>query len=89
MSAQTTHSDLTAFTIPLQNAAWRDVSTTYLIGEKDLCLPTHIQENWVCLVAERVKVARLPSGHMLMLSMPEKFTKFLVKETGEVMKHRL
>jgi hypothetical protein len=42
-----------------------------------------MQEDMVKLVDGKVKVGRMPSGHMPMLSMPEKFVEFLVGEVGE------
>jgi hypothetical protein len=37
----------------------------------------------VKLVDRKVKVGRMPSGHMPMLSMPEKFVDFLMREVSE------
>ena len=72
-----THSDLTAFA---QFAAWRHIPSTYLITELDEWVPPHAQEGMIALTDGKVKAGRLASGHMPMLSMPEKFVEVLEKE---------
>jgi hypothetical protein len=42
-----------------------------------------MQEDMVKLVDGKVKVERIPSGHMPMLSMPDKFVEFLVGQVGD------
>ena len=80
----TTHSDLAAFATPLQYAAWRDIPTTYVMCESDRCIAPYVQEGMIASTEGKVKVARLPSGHMPMLSMPEKLADVLEREAREV-----
>ena len=82
-SSHTTHSDLVAFATPLKYAAWRHMPTTYLLCELDRCLPPHVQEGMLALTEGLVRTVRLPSGHMPMLSMPEKLVDILRGEAGE------
>jgi len=79
----TTHSDLAAFATPLKYVAWRHIPTTYLLCELDKCIPLHVQEGMFALTEGTVKTVRLPSGHMPMLSMPEKLVDILRGEAGE------
>ena len=79
-----THSDLTAFAAPLRYAAWRQIPTTYLVCELDQCIAPHVQEAMVTSTEGKVKTVHLPSGHMPMLSMPEKLVDILREEAGEV-----
>jgi len=80
----TTHSDLTAFATPLQYAAWRYIPSTYVICELDKCIAAHAQEDMVALTEGKVKAVRLRSGHMPMLSMPERFAEVLKAEAGDM-----
>lgn len=82
-SSYTTHSDLNAFATPLKYAAWRHIPTTYLVCELDQCLLPHVQRGMVESAKDAVKTVQLPSGHMPMLSMPEKFADVLEGEAGE------
>ena len=79
-STYVTHSDLTAFATPLQFAAWRYIPSTYLLCELDQCIPPQAQEAMVALTESKVKVERLASGHMPMLSMPQKLVEVLERE---------
>ena len=79
-STYVTHSDLTAFATPLQFAAWRYIPSTYLLCELDQCVPPQVQEAMIALTEGKVKVERLASGHMPMLSMPQKFVEVLERE---------
>ena len=79
----TTHSDLTAFATPLKYAAWRHIPTTYLLCELDRCILPHVQEGMVASTEGKVKGVRLQSGHMPMLSVPEKLADLLRAEAGE------
>ena len=82
-SSHITHSDLTAFATPLKYPAWRHISTTYLVCELDKCILPDVQRGMVASIKGVVKTVQLPSGHMPMLSMPEKFVDFLNEEAGE------
>ena len=82
-SPYTTHSDLTAFATPLKYTAWRHISTTYLVCELDQCILPDVQRGMVASTKGVVKTVQLPSGHMPMLSMPEKFVDILEGEAGE------
>ena len=77
-----TYSDMAAFATPLKNAAWRHIPTTYLLCEEDKCIPTHAQEGMVAETETAMKIIRLPSGHMVMLSMPGKFVDILRAEAA-------
>lgn len=79
----TTYSDLAAFATPLKYAAWRHIPTTYLLCELDKCILPHVQEGMVSSTEGAVKTIRLRSGHMPMLSMPEKFVDLLRGGAGE------
>jgi len=82
-SSQGTHSDMAAFATPLKYAAWRHIPTTYLICELDQCVPPRAQEGMVASTEGAVKAEKIKSGHMPMLSMPEKFVEILMSEAGE------
>ncbi|KAM0798352.1 Alpha/beta hydrolase fold-1 [Usnea florida] len=82
-SSYTTHSDLTAFATPLKYPAWRHNPTTYLVCELDRCILPDVQRGMVASTEGVVKTVQLPSGHMPMLSMPEKFVDILEGEAGE------
>ena len=82
-SSYTTHSDVTAFATPLKYPAWRHIPTTYLVCELDKCILPDVQRGMVASTKGVVKTVQLPSGHMPMLSMPEKFVDILEGEAGE------
>ena len=82
-SSYTTHSDLAALATPLKYAGWRHVPTVYLLCELDRCMPPYVQEGMVAATEDVVKTVRLPSGHLPMLSMPEKFIDVLLEQAGE------
>ncbi|KAL8778380.1 MAG: hypothetical protein Q9213_007435 [Squamulea squamosa] len=82
-SSFTTHSDMAAFATPLKYVAWRHIPTTYLLCELDQCLPPHAQEGMVAQAQDIVKCVRLHSGHMPMLSMPEKLVENLSQIAGQ------
>ena len=82
-SSYTTHSDLTAFATPLKYAAWRHISTTYLMCELDKCILPNVQRGMVASTKGVVKTVQLPSGHMPMLSMPEKLVDILEGKAAE------
>lgn len=67
----TTHSDLAALSTPLEYAAWRHIPSTYVVCELDRCILPHVQEGMIKATGGKVKVRRLRSGHMPMLSVPE------------------
>jgi len=50
---------------------WRDVPSTYIICEKDACLPLALQEN-LAAAAGSDPVIRIPAGHMAQISMTER-----------------
>ena len=50
--------------------------------ESDKCILPHVQMGMVESAKDAVKTVRLPSGHMPMLSMPEKFADVLEREAG-------
>ncbi|KAL8791759.1 MAG: hypothetical protein Q9195_005635 [Heterodermia aff. obscurata] len=79
-SPLTTHSDLAAFATPLKHAAWRHIPTTYVICELDKAILPYVQESMVASTDGAVKAVRLHSGHLPMLSMPEKLSEILVEE---------
>ena len=79
-SPQLTHSDLAAFATPLKHAAWRYIPTTYLICKLDQAILPDVQESMVALTDGVVKAERLPSGHLPMLSMPDKLSGILIEE---------
>ena len=81
-SPQLTHSDLAAFATPLKHAAWRYIPTTYLICEVDKAILPHVQESMVASTAGVVKAVRLPSGHLPMLSMPDRLSDILREEAS-------
>ena len=86
-SSYTTHSDLTAFATPLKYAAWRHIPTTYLLCELDRCIPPHAQEGMLGATQGTVKPIRLPSGHVPMLSMPERLVQVLKNEVNSAQGH--
>ena len=78
----TTHSDLAAFATPLKYAAWRHVPTTYLLCELDKCILPNVQEGMLAATEGVVRGVRLESGHMPMLSVPERLADVLRGEVG-------
>lgn len=82
-SPYTTHSDLAAFATPLKHVGWRHIPTTYLVCESDRCIPPYVQEGMLASAGGAVRTVRLPSGHVPMLSMPEKLVDVLREEAGE------
>ena len=82
-SPYTTHSDLAAFATPLKYAAWRHIPTTYMVCELDRCIPPRVQEHMLALTEDAVRTVRQSSGHLPMLSIPEKLADFLRGEAGE------
>lgn len=78
----TTHSDLAAFATPLQYAAWREIPATYLLCELDKCILSNVQEGMLAATEGRVRGVRLQSGHMPMLSVPERLADVLRGEVG-------
>ncbi|OBJ54760.1 alpha/beta fold hydrolase [Mycobacterium sp. 1423905.2] len=61
-------SSFAAFTEPLTAAAWRHIPSTYIVCERDVCLPLSVQE----AMAQRAgQVHSLPTGHSPMLAQPE------------------
>ena len=51
--------------------------------ELDKCILPHVQRGMVESAKDGVKTVQLPSGHLPMLSMPEKFVDVLEGEAGE------
>ena len=82
-SSYTTHSDFTAFATPLKYPAWRHIPTTYLVCELDKCILLNTQRAMIASTNGIVKTVQLPSGHMPMIRMPEKFVDILEGEAGE------
>ena len=79
-SPYNTHSDIAAFGTPLSYAAWRHIPSTYILCELDRCILPPVQEDMVASAKGQVKVERIQSGHMPMLSMPDKLAKILIEE---------
>ena len=56
---------------------WREVESVYLVCEGDKILPVQVQEMMADMAGSRV--VRCESGHMVMLSMPEKVVEVIVE----------
>lgn len=54
-----------------------------MLCELDRCIPLHVQEGMLALTEGKVRTVRLPSGHVPLLSMPEKLADILRGEAGE------
>ena len=77
-----THSDLAAFATPQKYVAWRHIPTTYVLCEQDRSIPVHAQEAMVASAQGLVKLIKMPSGHLPMLSMTDHLVKILQEEAG-------
>ena len=71
---------MTAFATPLKYAAWRYIPTTYVLCESHRCIPLRAQESMVASTEGKVRNVRLSSGHVPMLSMPERLVDILTQE---------
>jgi pimeloyl-ACP methyl ester carboxylesterase len=64
-------------------AGWKDIPSVYLICEKDGILPKELQAQMA--EAAGSKVETCSSGHMVMLSQPEKVVEVIRTAAGEVL----
>lgn len=61
---------LTGWNVTITYAGWKEIPSVYLICENDQIIPAELQENMATMIG--AKVERCKSGHMVMLSMPER-----------------
>lgn len=55
---------------------WREVSSMYILCEKDLIIPAALQEQLAALAGSK-PVVRIPAGHMPQLSVPERVARIV------------
>ena len=61
---------------------WKDIPSVYLCAERDALLPSSIQLQMAGMAGSQVETCN--SGHMVMLSQPEKVVEVIKKAAGEV-----
>lgn len=65
----------------IQYAGWKDIESVYLLCEKDMVMPADMQLQMAGLAG--CEIERCESGHMVMLSLPEKVVEVVRKAAGE------
>ncbi|WP_411093429.1 alpha/beta hydrolase [Streptomyces sp. 049-1] len=70
------HQSLRSCTETTTRAAWRDVSSTYVICEQDQNFPVQLQEKYA---AQATKTERLPTSHSPFLSKPQALAELLIR----------
>lgn len=66
----------------IEYAGWTEIPSVYLITGNDQILPVQLQEQLAALAGS--KVERCGSGHMVMLSMPEKVVEVIKGAVEEI-----
>jgi pimeloyl-ACP methyl ester carboxylesterase len=61
---------LSGWGMTTEYAGWTEIPSVYLICENDQVLPASLQEQMATVMGARIE--RCESGHMVMLTMPEK-----------------
>ncbi|KAL9052848.1 MAG: hypothetical protein Q9162_005147 [Coniocarpon cinnabarinum] len=62
---------------------WREVPSSYLICEKDQCLPVEMQEQFAKAAGSK-RIERCNAGHMATSTSPEEVAKFIKQAASEV-----
>lgn len=62
-------------------AAWKEISSIYLVCEDDKVLPAEMQRRLAAMAGSEVMSVK--NGHMVMLSNPEKSLEIILKAAAE------